>query len=429
MARSAYGDPRGTDPPATDFITRGARVLDPAGEFGEPTDIHVVDGRIVAAAPALPVDPSIRNLDLTGLWLMPGVVDAHVHAVTHSFDGWEQLSTPYSYRIAETLSALRTALDAGVTLMRDAGGLDAGVRDAIAAGLARGPELQVSVVPISQTGGHGDGFLAGAGLELPTDGMLPEYLGRPPHLADGVDQVTRVVRAVLRSGADWIKIMATGGVMSAGGDDFPAEFTADEITAAVAEAGRRGKPTMAHALGGSAIGTAVGAGVRSIEHGLWLTEADAAAMAEAGTFLVPTLGIYAQLAEQAATLPARVARRASAAGQVLGQAVRIAKAAGVPIALGTDFAHRERHGHNLAEITHLVRAGLTTGEALLAATANGAELCGLGGITGRLQVGYRFDAIVLDADPSDAEIFTDPDSVTAVFAGGHAVRPHERWRC
>ena len=150
--------------------------------------------------------------------------------------------------------------------------------------------------------------------------------------------------------------------------------------------------------------------------------------AAAGTCLVPTIGIYAHLAEQAATLPAAVAERATAAGQVLGQAVQIAKAAGVSIALGTDFAHRDMHGRNLAEITHLVRAGLTIGEALVAATATGADLCGLGSVTGRLQVGCRFDAVVLDADPSDPAMFSDPASVTGVFARGRAVRPHPRWR-
>ncbi len=144
MAASAHGSPRRAGRPPSDFIVRGAHVLDEAGEFGAPTDLQVVEGRIAAVAPRLPVDRSVDELDLDGLWLMPGIVDTHVHAVTHSFDGWEQLTTPYSYRIAETLSALRTALHAGVTLMRDAGGLDAGVRDAVAAGLADGPELQVS---------------------------------------------------------------------------------------------------------------------------------------------------------------------------------------------------------------------------------------------------------------------------------------------
>ena len=442
--RARPGDlhPADVTSPPRDFILRGVHVLDQAGEFTGPTDVRVVNGHIDALAADLPVEKSLTDVDLSGLWLMPGIVDTHLHAVTHSFDGWEQLSTPYSYRITETLAALRGTLHAGVTLVRDAGGLDAGIRNAVAAGLAEAPELQVSVVPLSRTGGHGDGFLAGAGLELATDGMLPEYLGRPPHLADGVDEVRRVVRTILRSGADWIKIMATGGVMSTGagaevgadagaaiGVDVPAEFTDDEIGTAVAEARLRGRPAMAHALGGPAVAAAVRAGVRSIEHGLWITESDAAAMAAAGTFLVPTLGIYAHLADTAGSLPRPVAARAAAAGAVLGQAVRIAREAGVRIALGTDFAHRDMHGHNLAEITQLVRAGLTMGEALLAATANGADLCGVGSVTGRLRVGYRFDAVLLDTDPSDPEIFAVPESVTGVFAGGRAIRPHPRWRC
>ncbi len=412
------------------FTLRDLQVMDQSGEFGGPCDVTVVDGQITALGPALPVGRSITDVDMTGLWLMPGVVDAHLHAVTHSFDGWEQISTPYSYRIAETVAALGRTLRAGVTLVRDAGGLDAGVRDAVAAGLAAGPEMQVSVVPLSQTGGHGDGFLPGAALELATDGMLPDYLGRPPHLADGVDEVRRAVRTILRSGADWIKIMATGGVMSSAGGHFPAEFTEEEIVVAVTEARRRGKPVMVHALGGPAIGMAVRAGARSVEHGIWLTEADAALMSAAGATLVPTVGIYAHLAEVASTpgaMPAATAARAADAGAALGDAVRIAKAAGVRIALGSDFAHRDMHGRNLSEITHLVRAGLSVPEALVAATANGADLCGVGSVTGRLQVGYRFDAVVLDTDPQDAEIFLDPGSVTGVFAGGRPVLAHHRW--
>ncbi|MET3803382.1 imidazolonepropionase-like amidohydrolase [Nakamurella sp. UYEF19] len=183
---------------------------------------------------------------------------------------------------------------------------------------------------------------------------------------------------------------------------------------------------MVHALGGPAIGTAVAAGARSIEHGIWLTEADAADMAAAGAFLVPTLGIYRHLAAQAAipgSLPPAATARAIAAGQTLVEAVRIARAAGVPIALGTDFAHRDMHGRNLGEITELVGAGLSPVQALLAATANGADLCGVGDVTGRLTVGRRLDAIVLDVDPSDPEIFTDPDSVGEVFLRGLLVRP------
>jgi len=407
-----------------------------SGEFGAASDVLVSQGRIAAIEPRLPVRPAVADIDLAGLWLMPGVVDTHLHAITHSFDELEQLKTPYSYRIAETLAALRVTLEAGVTLVRDAGGLDAGIRDAVAAGHSDGPQLQVSVVPLSPTGGHGDGFLPGIGLEHPTDAMVPAYLGRPLHVADGVDEVRRAVRAILRSGADWIKIMATGGVMSAGaassdvGPVQSCDYTAAEIQTAVEEANRRGKSVMVHALGGPAISMAVQAGARSIEHGLWLTEADAALMARNHTTLVPTVGIYAQLAALAATsgnLPPAVADRATAAGLVVGEAVQVARAAGVPIALGTDYAHRDQHGHNLSEITYLVKAGLTIAEALRSATAVGADLCGLGGVTGRIRVGHRFDAIVLGVDPSDPDIFSRTESVTNVFAGGREVRRHPRW--
>lgn len=417
------------------FTLRGVHILDSLGEFGSRSDIRVSDGRITGVGAGLPAGDG-PDVDLAGCWLMPGVIDTHVHAATHSHDGWEQLKTPYSYRIAETLAALERTLHAGVTTVRDAGGLDAGVRDAVRAGLADGPRAQISVVPISSTGGHGDGFLSGVGLEIPTDGMVPDYPGRPPHLADGVDEMRRVVRSVLRSGADWIKIMATPGVLGtrpaapefATGDGLVAEFTDEELCTAVAEAARRGKGVMAHALGGPAVAACVRAGVRSIEHGLWLTEQDADQMAAAGTTLVPTLGIYARLAAEAAAgaLPPEIAGRAAAAARVLGEAVRMARAAGVPIALGTDFAHRDSHGTNLGEITHLVRAGLPLGEALLAATATGADLLGLRGVTGRLTVGARFDAVVLEVDPSDPAIFADPASVTAVFAEGRPVRPHPR---
>ena len=420
--------------PAADFTLRNVHLMDAGGEFGRAIDVAVHDGSIAAIGVGLPIEATLPDIDLAGVFVMPGVVDTHLHAVTHSFDGWEQLSTPYSYRIAETLSALRHTLAAGVTLVRDAGGLDVGVRDAVAAGLSPGPELQVSVVPLSRTGGHGDALLPGVGWELPTDGMLPAYPGRPPHVADGPDEVRRVVRSILRSGADWIKIMATGGVLSAavgssGGVSFPVEFTTQELETAVGEATMRGKPVMVHALGGEAIAVAVRAGARSIEHGLGLTESDAALMAAHGATLVPTLGIYAHLADRATVpggLPEPARSRALEAGARLGEAVRIARAAGVRIALGTDFAHREMHGDNLSEITHLVQAGLNLPEALLAATANGAELCGLGSTTGRLAPGYRFDAVLMDAEPT-AAAFSDHSFVTGVVQAGRAVLTHPRW--
>lgn len=412
-----------------DFTLRRVRALDETGGFTDPVDVRVVGGRIAALAADLPRDPRAPDRDFSGLWLLPGIVDTHVHLMTHSHDPLELLRTPLSYRVAETLSALRRTLRAGVTTARDAGGLDAGVRAAVAAGLADGPRLRLSVVPLSQTGGHGDGFLSGPGLELSVDYMVPDRPGLPHHLADGPDEVRRRVRENIRAGADWIKLMVTGGVMAGGEGSFDEEFTVEEVATAVHEAARRRVPVMAHALGGPALTNAVRAGVRSIEHGVWLTEADAALMAERGTSLVPTLAIYRQLADDAAegTLPPTVAERAAAVDSVLGEAVRIAHAAGVRIALGSDFAHRDQHGHNLREIPLLHRAGLSVEQALLAATRSGAELCGLADEIGSLTAGRRFDAIVLDEDPGDLSLFERPGAVRGVFQAGEPVLPHPRW--
>ena len=421
----AVGEPG----PAT-FVLRGGQVLDAAGEFAGPLDVAVADGQIRDVGPGLATDADAIDLDAGGLWLLPGIVDAHLHAATHTGDLAEALRTAPGYRAAETLHVLRATLQSGVTLVRDAGGLDAGIRDAIAAGLAEGPQVQVSVVPLSQTGGHGDGFLAGVGVEVPVEAMVPAWPGRPPHTADGVDGVRQWVRKVLRSGADWIKVFATGGVLSGSADgDFPQELSDAELAVAVEEARRRGRGVMVHALGGPAIAAAVRAGARSIEHGIFLTEADASLMAAHDVTLVPTLSIYADLVERARAglLPPAVTQRAIAVGAVLGNNVRIARAAGVRIALGSDIAHRGSHGHALREIAALVAAGLTMPQALLAATAEGARLCGVAADTGALLRGLRFDAAVLDAEPLDAAVFADPGTVTGVFLAGRAVRPHSRW--
>ena len=403
--------------------------MDLGGGFTGPVDVSVLDGRVAATGRGLRPDRDQPRLDGHGLWLLPGIVDCHLHAGVASFDQLELLRTPLSRRVLETAHTLRRTLTAGVTFVRDAGAADAGIRDAVAAGLVPGPEMQVSVVALGATGGHGDGFLAGPGAESAVDYMLPDYPGRPPNLADGPAEFRAAVRKLVRSGADWIKILATGGVLSAGSDgEFAAELGEDEIRAAVAEAASRGRPVMVHALGGPALRQAVEAGARSIEHGVFLTEADAALMAARGCALVPTLVIYDQLdaMARAGQLTGTRADRARAVGERLGEAVAIARHAGVPIALGSDFAHRDDHGRNLAEITLLHRAGLSLEEALLAATANGAQLCGVGGRLGRIAPGYEFDALLLDESPDDPAIFARPGCVTGVFQRGVPVVPHPR---
>jgi imidazolonepropionase-like amidohydrolase len=407
---------------------RGANVLDETGSFVGPLDILVIDGVVAGIGRSLSRGASQLELDGDGLWLLPGIFDCHVHTGLSSFDTLELLRTPYSQRVLETAQVLRRTLEAGVTFVRDAGIAEAGVRDSVAAGLVPGPEMQVSVVAIGSSGGHLDGFLAGPGLDCSVDYSLPEYPGRPPHLADGPAEMLKTVRLILRAGADWIKLIATRGVLASSDGGFDAELSFEDIVTAVSEAARRRRPVMVHALGGDAIGWAVKAGARSIEHGIFLTEADAAAMAAHGCFLVPTLVIYKRLAEMAqrGLLDESRAERASEVGARLGEAVRIARAAGVKVALGSDFGHRDDHGRNLSELALLHNSGMTIEESLLAATAVGAELCGVAGRLGRLAPGYQFDAIVLDREPTELGWLSEPGGVTGVFRRGRPVVPHVR---
>ena len=410
------------------MFIRGANVLDEAGGFVGPRDVVVEHGVVVAVGRNLSPGASQVALDGDGLWLLPGIFDCHVHTGLSSFDTLELLRTPFSRRVLETAGVLRRTLSAGVTFVRDAGIADAGVRDAVTAGHVPGPTMQVSVVGIGSTGGHTDGFLTGPGLECSVDYSMPDYPGRPPHLADGPEEMRKVVRLVLRSGADWIKLVATRGVLATSDGGFDPELSLEDIVVAVREAGCRRRPVMVHALGGDAVGWAIEAGARSIEHGVFLTEADAAAMATRGCFLVPTLAIYERLVALARTggLDPDRAARAIEVGEHLGEAVRIARAAGVKVALGSDFGHRDDHGHNLSELASLHRAGLSVEEALLAATSVGAELCGVGDRLGRIAPGYQFDAIVLDHEPTDLAQLSEPGAVTGVFQLGVPAVMHPR---
>jgi imidazolonepropionase-like amidohydrolase len=409
------------------FVLRKINVLDEGGGFDGPLDVRVDDGVITEIGADLSANGASHELD--GSFLMPGVFDCHVHVGLSTVDPLECMRTSITRWSLQAGANARTTLEAGVTFVRDAGGIDAGVRDAIADGVVPGPRAQVSIVMLTQTGGHADGFLAGPGLELSSGYLLPEYPGRPPYLVDGVDGMRRAAREVLRAGADWIKLATTGGVMSPTDDPEGAELTLDEIQVAVFEAARKHKSVFAHANGGEGLDNAIRAGVRSVEHGIFLTEEQAAAMAAADCFFVPTLAIARDVMRlaDAGKLPPYAAAKAQEIRSRIGGAVEIAQAAGVKIAMGTDFVTSEQHGRNLEEIFLLREAGLTVEDALLAATRTGAELCGVEQRLGRIAPGYVFDAILLDEEPAgDLALFERSGAVTGVFQRGVPVVPHLR---
>jgi imidazolonepropionase-like amidohydrolase len=406
------------------YVLREVMVLDRSGGFSGPVDIHVEHGRIAAVGRDLPAQGA-PSIDFSGLWLLPGIFDCHDHLTMSTVDIGEVMRTPVTQWALEAAQNARLTLAAGVTFLRDLSGADRGLRDSILKAHVPGPRLQISVTLICQTGGHGDGYLGGAGLE---SSLIPEFPGRPPFRVDGPESMRHVVRANLRAGADWIKLAVTGGLVSEHDQPLIPELTPEEIAVAVFEAGRKGKPVAVHAYGGEGLTNAIAAGVRSIEHGGFLTEEQAAKMAAAGCFLVPTLSAMRDClrwAEEGALTPT-VCEKILAFGLDIGACVRMAKEYGVKLASGTDYIQRGQHGRNLEEVLLMHQAGLTVEESLLVATAGGAELCGVDDELGRLDEGYLFDAVVLESDPGDLSGFAEPGAVTGVFQSGRAVLPHPR---
>jgi imidazolonepropionase-like amidohydrolase len=270
---------------------------------------------------------------------------------------------------------------------------------------------------VSQTGGHGDGTLA--------SGLDTAYLASdmPSGIADSPDEMRKVVRTLIRAGADWIKLCTTGGVLSPLDPPDTPQFTVEEISVAVEEArAARLRGVLSHAIGHEGIRNAVVAGVRSIEHGYMIDEATIDLMVERGTYLVPTLHALRSVRERADAAPDTFLPASMAKLDVVTEAQRrtlpLAIERGVKVALGTDCGVGW-HGTNAREIGLLVESGMTPMAAIEAGTRVAAELLGLGGEVGTIEAGKLADLIVVDHDPlADPDRIGNPDSVRAVWKAG-----------
>src|SRR4051794_33039689 len=244
-------------------VFAGGRVFDGTGAEIAEADVAVVDGQIVEVGVGLDGD---EQVDVAGSTLLPGLFDAHVHVMFGHVDVWRLMQEPFSYRFYDAIRNLEATLRIGITTVRDAGGADLGVKRALAEGIVRGPRLQISITMLSQTGGHGDGWLP-SGDEVH---LFAEYPGSPSGIVDGPDEIRRRVRELVRAGAEVIKIATSGGVLSPTDNPRQPGFDVEEIEAIVAEARAAGLWVMSHAQSTEGIKSAVRAGVRSIEHGIYL---------------------------------------------------------------------------------------------------------------------------------------------------------------
>ena len=390
---------------------RHTSVVDVAARRTVPDQQITWDGdALTAAGPDHGGPLEAGDVDGRGLFALPGLIDCHVHVTSLSADEWADSGHPASYVAAHATRALAAMVRRGFTTARDAGGADAGLARALDEGVLTGPRLHTCGKALSQTGGHAD--LRPRGRELWDPHPDVPGIGR---VVDGSDEVAQAVREQGRRGASFVKLMLSGGVTSPTDAVDGVQFSDAEVRAAVEEADRLGLYCAGHAYAGAAVQRAVGLGVRTIEHGNLLEQAAAELMAAAGTFLVPTLSTYAVLAERGPEfgLSADGMAKLAAVADRGAEAVRIAAAAGVRIALGTDLLGPMAAEQN-REFT-LRAAVQDPWDVLESATLVGADLLRETGRLGVLTPGAAADVLLCRTDPStDVRVLSDPEAALAL---------------
>ena len=396
----------------TRTLYAGASVLDGTGADPAIADIVVEDGRIAEIGTGLDADDRV---DLSGTSVLPGLFDCHTHVVVSSIDTMRLLQTPFSYRFFQAAQNLEATLRIGITTVRDAGGADLGVKQAVEDGIVNGPRMHISLSMISQTGGHGDGWMPSGGT---IKALLPSHPGVPETLVDGPDEMRAKVRELVRMGADVIKVATSGGVLSPRDKPTHAHFRPQELEVLVEEATAAGIFVMAHAQAAPGIKNAIRAGIRSIDHGIYLDDEAIALMLERGTWLVPTLvaprGVI-DAADAGASIPEASVAKARDVVETHRASFAKAVEAGVKVAMGTDSGVTP-HGNNLRELRLMVEGGMTPMQAIVATTRSAAELMGLEDELGTLEPRKRADMVVVDGDPLD--VATLADRVSAVYKDG-----------
>ncbi|HJY42942.1 MAG TPA: amidohydrolase family protein [Steroidobacteraceae bacterium] len=379
--------------------------------------IEVRDGRIASIGPARNNDQAaIKTINARDYTVLPGLIDAHFHAVSASLDVSAIDRMHPSHRALGARDHLEAALRRGFTTVRDAGGADIGLVRATEEGLIDGPRLLIAGKALSQTGGHGD-MRPGESVQLCGCG----YSGALSAVVDGADAMREKVRDHLRQGANHIKLFVSGGVLSPTDPIWMDQFSDEEIRAAVEEAATRRTYVMAHAHTAQAAMRCARNGVRSIEHGTLMNRESADVVAGTGAFVVPTMAIIESLHQTPLGLPPAALEKLAAIGDHAAAAVAHCRAAGVRLGLGTDLfgALRDQQSREF-EVRGRHESSL---DVLRSATSVNAELIGLQGEVGTLRAGAAADIIAVSGDPvtNVAELADPQHNLKLVVHDGHVI--------
>jgi imidazolonepropionase-like amidohydrolase len=396
---------------------------------GKPVSdgVVVIDGPVISyAGPAAQAPRTPEAVVHQTQAVMPGMWDCHGHFMgARSLDLGRLPLEPAPLRAARCTRDLRQALDAGITSVREVGGLGIHLARAVADGVIDGPAIYAAGSILSTTGGHGDLH----SYPLPWVNDFSHHYFGDSRLADGTAECMLAVREQLRANARVIKVCASGGVLSEVDDPIHQQFTDDELRVIVEVAGLADRVVAAHCHGKPGIMAAINAGCRTIEHGTYLDDEACDAMRESGTILVPTRTIVEDILTHVDEVPDYAAAKLTALAQTHADAISLAIERGVTIAMGTDIAltgpdRPNAWGGNGIEVCHLTRLGMTPLQAIEAATATAPLTLGpQAPRSGRLEAGYAADVITVGADPlADITVLAKPENITAVWTAGRLVK-------
>lgn len=403
--------PAKSETPKT-IVIRAGRLIDGRSAAPIRNAVILIEGeKIKAVGPNLAIPAGAQVIDLSKSTVLPGLIDCHTHITFEPGNYYEQLfrNSPIDLAVLVHINAKRT-LEAGFTTIRDVGApefIDVSLRKAIDSGRVVGPRMQVATLAIGATGGHADMV-----------GFSP-YLkfGQFSGIADGIDEIRKLVRFEVKNGADVIKMIATAGVLSEEESVGAPQFSFEEMKAMVEEAAMWGKKVAAHAHGAEGIKMATRAGVASIEHGSLIDDEGIRLMKERGTYLVCDVYNHEYIMTEFKQLgyPESILKKETLVGEMQRENLKRAVAAGVKMAFGTD-AGVYPHGWNAKQFAFLVKCGMTPLQAIQAATVSAADLLGWSDRVGAVAPGLYADLIAVNGDP--LQDITELERVKFVMKGG-----------